>query len=208
MVISRPRLLAPRKEFHMRIHPGLIVLGIALAGVMTLVIASNNKPQEGAENVLQSTMAATKISDSVITATVKSALLADSHINDLDIKVETRKGKVKLSGFIENQLQIDRMMAVTRVVQGVNGIKITVITKGKPRIAGNQFGVIKIESKSKAARPVLVRAKNIDSVGILRKEERISSGVIAEKLQTDDAIEIATSIDGAHHASNVMGISE
>ena len=41
---------------------------------------------------------------------VKAALLADSTIKSLDITVVTRKTEVKLSGFVNNQVQIDRAL--------------------------------------------------------------------------------------------------
>jgi hyperosmotically inducible periplasmic protein len=40
------------------------------------------------------------------------------------INVETRKGKVQLSGFSNNQAQIDRAVEIVRTVNGVNSVKI------------------------------------------------------------------------------------
>ena len=61
----------------------------------------------------------TDIDDSTITTKVKSALLADADVKSFDIKVETRKGEVQLSGFVDNQAQIDRAIAVAKGVEGV-----------------------------------------------------------------------------------------
>jgi len=63
-----------------------------------------------------------KIDDSVITTQVKSALLADASINGLDITVTTRKGEVQLSGFVNNQGQMDRAAEVARGVEGVSQV--------------------------------------------------------------------------------------
>lgn len=64
----------------------------------------------------------TKIDDGVITTQVKAALLADASINGLDINVATRKGEVQLSGFVNNQGQIDRAVAVARTIDGVTQV--------------------------------------------------------------------------------------
>ena len=62
-----------------------------------------------------------KIDDGVITTKVKAALLADSGVKSSDISVVTRDGVVQLSGFVDNQTQIDR---ATEVAQGVEGVKV------------------------------------------------------------------------------------
>ena len=186
----------------------MIVLGIALAGVMTVVIAGSNKPQEEAENVLQSTMAATKIDDSTITTTVKSALLADPDVSNLNFKVETRKGKVNLSAYVDNQSQIDRMIAVTRRVSGVKGIKITVSQKGTTRMAGKQVDGIKVANKGKTARFADRSLRNFDTAVVLRNDESPLHGFVDDQSQIIDAIEIARGIDGVHSVSNEMSTRE
>jgi hyperosmotically inducible protein len=60
-----------------------------------------------------------KVDDSIVTTRVKSALLSDDSIKSHDIAVITRKGEVQLSGFVDNQLQIDRALVLTRGVEGV-----------------------------------------------------------------------------------------
>jgi hyperosmotically inducible periplasmic protein len=59
------------------------------------------------------------VDDSLITAKVKSALLADPGIKSLDIAVVTRKGEAQLSGFVDSQNQIDQAGAIARGVPGV-----------------------------------------------------------------------------------------
>jgi len=63
-----------------------------------------------------------KLDDSVITTKVKTALLADNTIKSQDIMVVTRKGEVQLSGFVNNQGQIDRAMEVARGIEGVTQV--------------------------------------------------------------------------------------
>lgn len=70
-----------------------------------------------------STTVGTDIDDSVITSSVKSALLADADTKSLDSKVETRKGEVLLSGFVDSQMQMDHAMVVARGVEGVRLVR-------------------------------------------------------------------------------------
>ena len=68
------------------------------------------------------TSVGTEIDDGVVTAKVKSALLADPDIKSLDIAVVTSKGEAQLSGFVDNQTQIDRAIEVARAVDGVKSV--------------------------------------------------------------------------------------
>lgn len=64
-----------------------------------------------------------KIEDSVITAQVKAALLADSMIKSLDISVVTKNGEVQLSGFVNNKAQLTRAEDVVKRVEGVQNVR-------------------------------------------------------------------------------------
>ncbi len=59
----------------------------------------------------------------MLTASVKSALIADPSVKAFDFKVQTRKGEVQLSGFADNAGQIQR---ATELARGVNGVKAVI----------------------------------------------------------------------------------
>ena len=61
--------------------------------------------------------------DSVITTKVKAAMLADPATKVLQVNVETYKGAVQLSGFVESQAVANRAVEVTRGVAGVTSVK-------------------------------------------------------------------------------------
>ncbi len=63
-----------------------------------------------------------KVDDGIITAKVKSVLLSDPSVKAFDIAVATSKGEVQLSGFVDNQLQIEHAIEVARGVEGVRGV--------------------------------------------------------------------------------------
>lgn len=62
------------------------------------------------------------VDDMLITTRIKSALLADPNIKSFDIAVVTRKGEAQLSGFVDNQMQIDRASELARAVDGVKSV--------------------------------------------------------------------------------------
>jgi osmotically-inducible protein OsmY len=63
------------------------------------------------------------IDDSVITAKVKAAIFNDTSLKSMEINVETFKGVVQLSGFVNSQADIDRAVEVARGVKGVTSVK-------------------------------------------------------------------------------------
>jgi len=63
------------------------------------------------------------VDDSVITAKVKTALLQEQSLKSFEIRVETFKGRVLLSGFVSSQAQIDKALGIARKVKGVVEVK-------------------------------------------------------------------------------------
>lgn len=98
------------------------VLGVMLASALFLSITGCKPQQETSTPSAPSTTMGTKIDDSVVTTRVKSALLSDASIKSFDIAVVTRKNEVQLSGFVDNQAQIDRAIEITRGVEGVESV--------------------------------------------------------------------------------------
>lgn len=69
------------------------------------------------------------VDDSVITAKVKSAILTDPALKVLQISVETFKGEVQLSGFVDSQQSASRAAEVARSIHGVVSVKNSLIVK-------------------------------------------------------------------------------
>ena len=69
------------------------------------------------------------VDDSVITTKVKSLLAADDFIKSFQISVETYKGTVQLSGFVNSQKAVDKAGEIARSVKGVQSIKNNLIVK-------------------------------------------------------------------------------
>lgn len=63
------------------------------------------------------------VDDTVITTKVKSAFLGEKGLKVAEINVETFKGVVQLSGFINSRSDADRAIALARGVSGVTSVK-------------------------------------------------------------------------------------
>ena len=62
------------------------------------------------------------VDDSVITTKVKSLLAEDDFLKSFQIGVETYKGIVQLSGFVDSQKAVDKAAEVARGVAGVKSV--------------------------------------------------------------------------------------
>ncbi len=67
--------------------------------------------------------------DENITAKVKAALLQDPDIKSLDVSVETYRGHVLLSGFVEDENQVRKAERIAAGVRGVVSVKNALIVK-------------------------------------------------------------------------------
>jgi hyperosmotically inducible protein len=185
-----------------------LVLGTALAGVFALSAVGCSKSVDSVGMPLASTTVGTDIDDSVVTSAVKSALLADADIKSLDFKVQTRKGEVLLSGFVDNQAQLDRAMAATHAVAGVKSIQNNVILKTAPATVGNRLDAGIITSKVKAALLGDAKIKSFDIAVVTRKNEVLLSGFVDNSAQMERAMEVARGVEGVTQVSNEMSIKK
>src|SRR5262245_34055488 len=69
------------------------------------------------------------IDDSTITAKVKASLVKDPLVKAGQVSVETFKGVVQLSGFVDTRDQADRAVELARAVRGVTDVKNSIIVK-------------------------------------------------------------------------------
>ena len=69
------------------------------------------------------------IDDSAITTKVKSAILGDSALKVFQINVETFKGEVQLSGFVDSAEAKQKAGEVARGVGGVKSVRNNLVVK-------------------------------------------------------------------------------
>jgi len=180
------------------------VLGAALAAALTLSLGACNRASEATGTPAPSTSVGTEVDDSVVTARVKSALLADTDVKSFDIKVETRKGEVQLSGFVDNQVQLDRALAVTRAVAGVTSVLNNVSLKGDERTVGNTIDDGIVTTTVKAALLSDAKVKSADVTVVTHKGEVQLSGFVDNQGQIDRAIEVASAVAGVKRVNNEL----
>lgn len=63
------------------------------------------------------------VDDTVLTAKVKAVIFDDASLKSAEINVETFKGVVQLSGFVNSHADINRAVEIARGVKGVKSVK-------------------------------------------------------------------------------------
>ncbi|MDO9312206.1 BON domain-containing protein [Nitrosomonas sp.] len=61
--------------------------------------------------------------DTVVTTKVKAEILNEPSLKSAEINVETFKGVVQLSGFVNSQADINKAVEIVRRVNGVKSVK-------------------------------------------------------------------------------------
>jgi len=69
------------------------------------------------------------VDDSAITTKVKAAIFNDPSLKVFQINVETFKGEVQLSGFVDSAKSVSKAGEVARGVKGVRSVKNSLIVK-------------------------------------------------------------------------------
>jgi osmotically-inducible protein OsmY len=95
--------------------------GLLLLVVMTAFLgcASTQKQSSAGEYV----------DDTVITTKVKAAIFDEPTLKTMQINVETFKGEVQLSGFVDSAQSVNKAGEVARGVKGVISVKNDLIVK-------------------------------------------------------------------------------
>ncbi|MDD5177201.1 MAG: BON domain-containing protein [Sterolibacterium sp.] len=71
------------------------------------------------------------LDDSVITTKVKAAVLGEPTLKSAEINVETYKGVVQLTGFVNSRASVEKAAEIARGVKGVTSVKNDMIVKGQ-----------------------------------------------------------------------------
>ena len=206
----------------MKVRSNAFVQGLALAGAVSILMAgcSNREelapapaigamtPTAGIGTPAVGTTVGTEIDDSVVTARVKSALLADHDSKSFEIKVETHKGEVQLSGFVATQARIDNAIALTRNIEGVKSVENGMTLKDGKATVGNTVDDGIVTAKVKTALLADVDVKSFDIAIVTRKGEVQLSGFVDNQAQINRAIDIARGIDGVQSINNEMSVKK
>ena len=187
----------------------LPIRGMAFAACAAMLVAGcnrdpvpSNAPQPPPRSV------GTQIDDTVVTAKVKAALLGNQEVKGFDIKVETRKGVVLLSGFVDHQARAEGAMAAARAVEGVKGVENGMTIKEGKTTVGNKLDDGIVTAKVKSALLSDAGVKSVDIAVVTRKGEVQLSGYVDNQAQIDRAINIARAVEGVQGVTNEMSIKK
>jgi hyperosmotically inducible periplasmic protein len=193
----------------MKTRTSRLLPGTALAALAaTLLMACNKAPEAESVTPAPGTTMGTQLDDTVITSGVKSALLADPAIKSFDLQVETRKGTVQLSGFVDSQMQIDQALAVTRAVAGVTRVENGVTLKGAPSTLGTRIDDATVTGRVKSALLAESDIKSFDISVITLNGEVQLTGFVGNQGQIEKAMKIARATEGATGVKNELKVKQ
>lgn len=180
---------------------------IALVSAMALSIVACSKPADPVAAPPPTTVG-TEIDDTVLTASVKSALLADAEVKGLDVKVETRKGEVMLSGFVDNQAQVERATLVAQAVAGVKSIDNKMALKVADTTVGTKVDDTIVTGRVKAALLNDANVKSLDIAVVTRQGVVQLSGFVDNQGQIDKALEITQATQDVKSVDNELSVKK
>jgi len=190
------------------IRPNTILTVMFSGAALMLVSGCDGQKADTSATAPATTSVGTEIDDTVVTSKVKSALLSDPEVKSFDLKVETRKGEVMLSGFVGNQAQAERAI---QVAQGTAGVKLVTnkmdITEGAASI-GNTVDDGIITTRIKTTLLADPSIKSFDIAVVTRKGEAQLSGFVNTQNQIDHAIELTRAVEGVKSVSNEMSVKK
>lgn len=192
----------------MKMRTGQLFWQATFTGAAALLIVACGKAPDATGTAPPNITIGTEIDDSVITTRVKSALLADSDVKSFDFKVETRKGEVMLSGFVDNQVQLDRAASVTSAVAGVKSVLNKTNLKGTANTVGELVDDIDVTARVRAALLRDDSVKSFDITVVTRKGDVQLSGFVDNQRQIDLATQAAKNIQGVHSVHNELTIKK
>lgn len=186
-----------------------VILGVIFSGA-ALVLASgcDNRQADTHATAPATTSVGTEIDDGIVTAKVKSALLADPDVKSFGLKVETRNGEVMLSGFVGNQAQMDHAILIARGVQGVKVVTNKMNLKEGAATVGNTVDDGIITAKIKSALLADPNIKSFDIAVVTRKGETQLSGFVDNQTQIDHATDLARAVEGVKSVANEMSVKK
>ena len=192
----------------MEVHQMVFIEAVALACAVSMGMTGCDSSQEEARAPAARTTVGTEIDDTVVTARVKATLLSDPDVKSNDIKVETRKGRVQLSGFVGTQARIDNAIALTRKVEGVKGVENAMSLMVGKATVGDTIDDGVVTAKVKSALLSDSGVKSTDIAVVTRKGEVQLSGYVNDQAQINRAISVARGVEGVQSVGNEMSVKK
>ncbi len=149
-----------------------------------------------------------QVDDSVTTASVKAALVADPVTKAHQIDVETFKGTVQLNGFVDTSASKTRATEVAKNAKGVTAVRnnLTVKTTERSGEAVVDDGVITTKVKSALAGDPRTKAHQIN---VETREGAVQlSGFVDSSEAKSTAEELARAVDNVKSVDNELDVKK
>ncbi|HEX4044033.1 MAG TPA: BON domain-containing protein [Gammaproteobacteria bacterium] len=150
----------------------------------------------------------TVVTDSVITAKVKSKILLDKNLSAFKINVTTQHGVVMLSGNVDSNSQAGQAVEIAQATTGVKNVDVTQLTIKE---SDQPFTDTLITSKIKG---LLIREQLFDeNISAMSIHVETNNGVVyltgiaTSKAQLDNAIKVAKSVDGVLKVESTVKVA-
>ena len=191
-----------------RIHP--LILSMALAAATTILMTGCSREATIAPSatVTPPISVGTEIDDTIVTTRVKAAMVGDLELKGADVKVETRKGVVQLSGFAETQAQVMRAIAVARAIDGVKDVENGMTLKASEITVGNKVDDSVITTKVKSVLLADASIKSFDIATVTSKGVVQLSGFVNNQGQIDQALKLTRAVEGVQSVVSQMSIKK
>jgi hyperosmotically inducible protein len=178
-------------------------LAIAICSLPLAITACNNQQST---NQSATSPVGTMMDDSVISTKVREALLASDDVKSFAIKVKTENGLVVLSGFVNNQNQIDSSMKLAKGINGVKDVSNELTIKDSTTSANEKIGDDLVTSTVKTALMNDSVLKSFDISVVTRHGEVMLSGFVDNQAQSSHSVDVAQSVEGVVTVLNHMTV--
>ncbi|MEO6825599.1 MAG: BON domain-containing protein [Nitrosospira sp.] len=99
-----------------------VLLTATLIGILSLSVSGCTKPEDRVHESWVTPPAGEAVDDNTLASTIRAALLADPDVKNLDVKIEAHNGEVMLSGFVDNQAEMDRVIMFAWMAEGIKKV--------------------------------------------------------------------------------------
>ncbi len=176
---------------------------LAICSLIVMLSACSEKKDVDGPTLVHSTVR-NDADDALITGKVQATLLASDGVKSFPIKVATENGEVILSGFVNNQQQVDQSIDLAKSVKGVKLVINQLALKDNTTSADDNVsdGLVTTTVKTALLNDELL--KSFDISVVTRHGEVLLSGFVDNQAQAARSVQVAQGIEGVKSVMNHM----
>jgi hyperosmotically inducible protein len=100
-------------------HRSVILIAVLVG---TLCVSGCTRHEDKVHESWKTPEPKAQIDDTTLADSLKAALRADPNVKNLDVKVEAHNGELMLTGTVNNQAQMDRLLMLAWMAEGVRKV--------------------------------------------------------------------------------------